>query len=162
MSLTSDIQIIMYTDGSCIGNPGPGGFCAILTAWKTDQQNTLKLVKYPRIVAGGSPDTTNNIMELMAVIEGLKALTREGVELTVVTDSQYVKNGIESWITGWKKKGWKTSKKEPVKNKELWVELDSIVARHIVTWEWTKGHAGHEWNTKADEIATTQARLHRK
>ncbi|OWU85748.1 ribonuclease H [Oceanicola sp. 22II-s10i] len=135
-----------YTDGACSGNPGPGGWGVLLQA--KDGETVLK----ERALNGGEPVTTNNRMELMAAISALEALGR-GTDITVVTDSQYVKNGVTGWIHGWKRNGWKTSAKKPVKNVELWQRLDEAQARHRVTWEWVKGHAGHPENERADELA---------
>ncbi len=138
--------VTLITDGSCIGNPGPGGWACIL------RHNQHRKELY-----GSEPRTTNNRMELTAVIRGLGAL-QEPCEVTVVTDSQYVKNGITSWISVWKRKGWITSAKTPVLNKELWMELEAQVARHRVRWEWVKGHANHDDNNRCDELAAEAAR----
>jgi len=138
----------MYTDGSCHGNPGPGGWGAILR-WEGRE----------RELSGGAAETTNNQMELMAVIEGLKAL-REACEVEVFTDSKYVMDGMKSWIHGWKKRGWKTASKQPVKNIEYWQSLDREVARHQVRWTWVKGHSGHPENERADLLANEQASRH--
>lgn len=137
----SDAVVTMYTDGACKGNPGPGGWGALLV-YKGQEKELF----------GGEPDTTNNRMELMAVIAGLEALKRS-CEIEVWLDSQYVKNGIESWIHGWKRNGWKTADKKPVKNAELWQRLDGAVARHTIKWRWVKGHAGHAGNERADALA---------
>ena len=139
-------QIFAYTDGACSGNPGPGGWGALLIA--RDGEKVLKT----RELNGGEGLTTNNRMELLAAINALEALERAS-EITVVTDSTYVKNGVTSWIFGWKKNGWKTSNKKPVKNDDLWKRLDEAQSRHNVTWEWVKGHAGHPENERADELA---------
>ena len=139
-------DLYAYTDGACSGNPGPGGWGAILIA--KDGDTVLK----ERELNGGQAQTTNNQMELMAAIAALEALERSSV-VTVVTDSSYVKDGITSWIHGWKKRGWKNAAKKPVKNEELWKRLDAAQARHQVTWEWVKGHAGHPENERADELA---------
>lgn len=139
-------DLFAYTDGACSGNPGPGGWGAILIA--KDGENVLK----ERELKGGQANTTNNQMELMAAISALEALERSSV-VTVVTDSSYVKDGITSWIHGWKKRGWVNAAKKPVKNVELWKRLDAAQARHQVTWEWVKGHAGHPENERADELA---------
>ncbi|MWD26942.1 ribonuclease HI [Aquicoccus sp. SCR17] len=135
-----------FTDGACSGNPGPGGWGALLQAREGD-----KVVK-ERELSGGEPGTTNNRMELMAAISALETLGR-ATEITIVTDSQYVKNGVTGWIHGWKRNGWKTAAKKPVKNAELWQRLDAAAQRHQVTWEWVKGHAGHPENERADELA---------
>ncbi|MCP5073029.1 MAG: ribonuclease HI [Rhodobacteraceae bacterium] len=137
-------ELLAYTDGACSGNPGPGGWGALLVAKDGD-----RVIK-ERELNGGAADTTNNRMELMAAISALEALERPSA-ITVVTDSSYVKDGITKWIFGWKKKGWK--KKGGLKNVELWQPLDAAQARHQVTWEWVKGHAGHPENERADELA---------
>ncbi len=139
-------DLYAYTDGACSGNPGPGGWGAILIA--RDGKTVLK----ERELNGGDALTTNNKMELMAAIAALEALDRP-TSVTVVTDSSYVKDGITSWIHGWKKRGWKTAGKKPVKNEDLWKRLDAAQARHDVTWEWVKGHAGHPENERADALA---------
>ena len=139
-------KLFAYTDGACSGNPGPGGWGTILIAY--DGNDEVR----KRELNGGSALTTNNQMELMAAIAALEALERPST-LTVVTDSVYVKDGITKWIFGWKKKGWKTAANKPVKNEELWKRLDTATARHDVTWEWVKGHAGHPENERADELA---------
>ena len=139
-------DLFAYTDGACSGNPGPGGWGTLLIA--RDGSTVLK----ERELRGGEADTTNNRMELLAAINALESLSRPST-ITVVTDSQYVKNGVSSWIFGWKKNGWKTAAKKPVKNVELWQRLDQAQARHDVTWEWVKGHAGHPENERADALA---------
>ncbi|WP_341368259.1 ribonuclease HI [Yoonia sp. BS5-3] len=139
-------ELFAYTDGACSGNPGPGGWGALLIARDGDQ------VLKERALKGGEPDTTNNRMELLAAITALETLKRP-TALTIVTDSSYVKDGITSWIHGWKKRGWKTAAKKPVKNEDLWRRLDAAVGRHDVSWEWVKGHAGHPENERADELA---------
>lgn len=131
----------MYTDGACKGNPGPGGWGVY-----------LRYGDHEKDLCGGEPDTTNNRMELTAVIEGLSALTRP-CTVAVHLDSQYVRQGITAWIHGWKAKGWVTSAKQPVKNADLWQALDVEVARHDVRWVWVKGHAGDPGNTRADALA---------
>ena len=138
--------LLAYTDGACSGNPGPGGWGVLMRAM--DGDSILK----QRELSGGAELTTNNQMELMAAISALEALERSA-EITIVTDSTYVKNGVTGWIHGWKKNGWKTAAKKPVKNVELWQRLDEAQARHQVTWEWVKGHAGHPENERADELA---------
>ena len=138
------VQII--TDGACSGNPGPGGWAAI-----------LRYNGHIKEIWGCEKHTTNNRMEITAAIEGLRSL-KEGCEVEVVTDSEYLKNGITTWIHGWKKKGWLTAAKKPVINKDLWLALDEEVNRHKVTWEWTKGHASHADNNRCDELATRAAR----
>ena len=139
-------HVQLITDGACIGNPGPGGWAFIL------RYGDLKREGF-----GSEPHTTNNRMELTAAIEGLKRL-KEDCAVEIVTDSQYVKNGITQWIKGWKKNGWKTASKQPVVNKDLWIQLDELIARHETTWKWTKGHASHEDNNRCDELATRAAR----
>ena len=133
--------VYIYTDGACKGNPGIGGWGAILK-----YENTIKEIK------GFSKDTTNNIMELTAVIKSLKELNRS-CDIIITTDSNYVKNGITDWINKWKINGWKTANKKPVKNKNLWVELDLLVLQHNIKWKWIKGHSGHPENERADELA---------
>jgi len=139
-------KIQLITDGACIGNPGPGGWACI-----------LRYNQHKRELVGSEPDTTNNRMELTAAIEGLSAL-KEPCEVEVVTDSEYVKNGITKWIQGWKRNGWMNSQKKPVVNQDLWTELDLQVSRHQTSWTWTKGHADHEDNNRCDELATRAAR----
>ena len=139
-------KLYAYTDGACSGNPGPGGWGALLIA--KDGDTLLK----SRELFGGERNTTNNRMELLAAINALNALEMPST-ITVVTDSVYVKDGITKWIFGWKSRGWKTAAKKPVKNVALWKDLDAATQRHSVTWEWIKGHAGHEENEKADELA---------
>ncbi|MEE2525297.1 ribonuclease HI [Hyphobacterium sp. HN65] len=134
--------ITIHTDGACSGNPGPGGWGAILE-WKGHRKE----------ISGAEPETTNNRMELMAAIQALKAIKGKGKPVRLVTDSTYVKDGLTKWIHGWKKNGWRTAAKKPVKNADLWVELEEAAARHDVTWEWIKGHSGHPENDRADELA---------
>ena len=136
-----DNIVDIYTDGACSGNPGPGGWGAILR-WRGNE----------RELCGGDPDTTNNRMELMAAIMALESLKRS-VKARLHTDSTYVKDGITKWISNWKKKGWKTANRKPVKNMDLWQRLDDAVAAHDVEWHWVKGHAGHPENERADELA---------
>jgi ribonuclease HI len=131
----------IYTDGACRGNPGPGGWGTVLV-----YKGTVKHL------FGGIEETTNNRMELLAVIKGLEALTRV-CRIKVTTDSQYVKNGITDWIKSWKRNGWKTANKKPVKNADLWRRLDELVAKHDVEWAWVKGHSGHPQNELADQLA---------
>lgn len=133
--------ITIYTDGACSGNPGPGGWGAILKY--NDIQKELN---------GGAADTTNNRMELMAAISALQSL-KEPCQVDLFTDSVYVRDGISKWIEGWKRNGWRTAAKAPVKNAELWQELDAARKNHKVTWHWVKGHAGHPENERADELA---------
>ena len=139
-------KLIAYTDGACSGNPGPGGWGALMQA--KDGDTVIK----ERELKGGEKLTTNNRMELLAAINALEALERPSA-ITIVTDSTYVKNGVTSWIHGWKKNGWKTASKKPVKNDDLWMRLDEAQSRHDVTWEWVKGHDGHAENERADELA---------
>lgn len=139
-------DLYAYTDGACSGNPGPGGWGVLMQAKDGDT-----IVK-ERTLSGGEANTTNNRMELLAAIHALETLARPSA-LTIVTDSAYVKNGVTGWIHGWKRNGWKTANKKPVKNVELWQRLDEAQARHEVTWEWVKGHAGHPENERADELA---------
>ncbi|GAA4220149.1 ribonuclease HI [Sagittula sp. NFXS13] len=139
-------DLYAYTDGACSGNPGPGGWGVLMQA-----KEGGAVVK-ERELNGGDAHTTNNQMELMAAISALESLSRPS-KIVVVTDSQYVKNGVTGWIFGWKKNGWKTAAKKPVKNVELWQRLDAAQATHDVTWQWVKGHAGHPENEKADELA---------
>ena len=139
-------DLFAFTDGACSGNPGPGGWGVLLLA--KDGEAILK----ERTLNGGEPETTNNRMELMAAISALEVLERPST-LTVVTDSAYVKDGITKWIHGWKRNGWKTAARAPVKNVDLWQRLDAAQARHSVTWRWIKGHAGHAENERADELA---------
>jgi ribonuclease HI len=133
--------VIIHTDGACSGNPGPGGWGAVL-----EYNGTVKELK------GGTAQTTNNQMELTAAIEALNALKRP-CAVEIHTDSQYVKNGIQGWLHGWKRNGWKTAAKKPVKNVELWQALDEATKRHTITWHWVKGHAGHDLNERADRLA---------
>lgn len=139
-------ELYAYTDGACSGNPGPGGWGVLLIA--KDGDTVIK----ERDLFGGEPETTNNRMELMAAIMALETLARPS-ELTIITDSAYVKNGITGWLHGWKRNGWRTTSKKPVKNVDLWQRLDEARDRHHVTWEWIKGHAGHPENERADELA---------
>ncbi len=143
MIIMNDLKQILkiYTDGACRGNPGLGGWGAIL---KYD--NKIKEIN------GFSEKTTNNIMELTAVIKSLQELNRP-CNIIITTDSNYVKDGITKWIHNWKKNGWKTANKKPVKNKNLWLELDNLVKQHQINWQWIKGHSGHPDNEKADQLA---------
>lgn len=139
-------ELYAYTDGACSGNPGPGGWGVLLIA-----REDGAVVK-ERTLSGGEALTTNNRMELLAAISALETLAKPS-EITVVTDSAYVKNGVTEWIHGWKRNGWRTAGKDPVKNAELWQRLDQAQARHKVKWRWIKGHAGHEENERADALA---------
>ncbi len=134
-------EVTIYTDGACSGNPGPGGWGAILIYGEHRKE-----------MSGGEPETTNNRMELLAAIRALEALKRPS-SIALYTDSSYVKDGISKWIHGWKQNGWKTAAKKPVKNAELWQQLDELRSRHEVEWHWVKGHAGHPENERADELA---------
>jgi len=134
-------NVEIFTDGACRGNPGPGGWGVL-----------LRYGEHERELYGGEADTTNNRMELQAAIEGLRALS-EPCRVTLTTDSVYVKNGITSWLPGWKAKGWKTASRKPVKNVDLWQALDEQNQRHQVSWEWVKGHSGHPENERADQLA---------
>ena len=133
--------VSIFTDGACRGNPGPGGWGAILVADGTEKE-----------LSGFEPATTNNRMELGAAIEGLKALTRP-CTVQLFTDSKYVQQGMNSWLANWKRNGWRTADKKPVKNVDLWQQLDTLVQTHQVTWHWVKGHAGHPENERCDALA---------
>ncbi len=134
-------RVVAYTDGACSGNPGPGGW-GVLLRWNGHEKELM----------GGEPLTTNNRMELMAAISALESLKRP-MTIDLFTDSQYVRNGIMSWIHGWRRNGWKTADKKPVKNVELWQRLDEAQARHEIVWHWVKGHAGEEGNERVDALA---------
>ena len=136
-------MITIYTDGCCKGNPGPGGWGVILTAPGIDNKELY----------GGEADTTNNRMELLAAIKGLEALRRDNSVVELYTDSQYVVKGCSEWMEGWKRNGWRTSDKKPVKNQDLWQIMDQLLTRHNVTLKWVKGHAGHPLNERADVLA---------
>jgi ribonuclease HI len=138
-------KVQLITDGACKGNPGRGGWAAI-----------LRFGQHRKEIWGSEPNTTNNRMELTAAVRGLEAL-KEKCDVEIITDSEYVKNGITQWIHGWKRNGWKTSTKKPVVNQDLWQALDREVARHQTEWTWTKGHAQHEDNNRADELASDAA-----
>lgn len=137
----SDQIVEIYTDGACSGNPGPGGWGVLLRFKGVEKE-----------LCGGEEETTNNRMELAAAINGLRALTRP-VKVSLYTDSTYVKDGITKWIHNWKKNGWKTAAKKPVKNADLWQQLEDALAKHDVDWHWVKGHDGHEENERADALA---------
>jgi ribonuclease HI len=139
-------KVQLITDGACIGNPGPGGWACILRYGDSKKE-----------LYGSEPQTTNNRMELTAAVKGLMTL-REPCEVEIITDSQYMKNGIQKWIANWKRNGWRTAEKKAVLNKDLWEELDRQNARHKTVWSWTKGHASHSDNNRCDELATAAAR----
>ena len=139
--MTSKKHVVMYTDGACKGNPGVGG-------WGV----SLQYGAHRKELFGGEAETTNNRMELTAAIEGLKQL-KQACKVTIYTDSKYVMQGMEEWLAGWKARGWKTASKAPVKNVDLWQQLDDLVGQHEVTWQWVKGHAEDEGNERADELA---------
>lgn len=143
-------KVQLITDGACIGNPGPGGWACILRYGDSKKE-----------LFGSEPQTTNNRMELTAAVKGLAAL-REPCEVEIVTDSQYMKNGIQKWIANWKRNGWRTADKKAVLNQDLWEELDRQNARHKTVWSWTKGHASHADNNRCDELATAAARSQTK
>ncbi|RDC59302.1 Ribonuclease H [Alteripontixanthobacter maritimus] len=138
-------NVEIFTDGACKGNPGPGGWGALLRMGSREKE-----------ISGGEPDTTNNRMEMLAAIQALDAL-KEACQVDLYTDSKYVMDGITGWIHGWKKRGWKTAAKKPVKNEDLWRALDEANTRHRVTWHWVKGHAGHPENERADQLASNAA-----
>ena len=141
-------RVILYTDGACRGNPGPGGWGVVMV-----------FGAHRKILSGGTELTTNNRMELQAVIEGLKAVKKPS-QLTIVTDSQYVMKGAMEWMSGWKLNHWQTAAKKPVKNQDLWVELDSLLNSHDVHWEWVRGHTGHPENEEADALACAAIDIH--
>ena len=143
--MTDETGIEIFTDGACLGNPGPGGW-GVLLRWRGSETE----------LSGGEAETTNNRMELMAAIQGLEALKRPG-RVTLTTDSTYVKDGITKWIFNWKKNGWRSAVKKPVKNVDLWQRLDAAVAVHNVNWRWVKGHAGHSENERVDNLARASA-----
>lgn len=143
-------QVQVHTDGACLGNPGPGGWAALLE-WRGIE----------RELAGGEPATTNNRMELMAAIAALEAL-KEPCEVALSTDSQYLRQGITEWLPGWRRRGWKTAGGEPVKNRDLWERLDAAAGRHAVQWHWVRGHAGHPQNERVDRLARAQALKYRE
>lgn len=148
-------DLFAYTDGACSGNPGPGGWGVLMLA--KDGETVLR----SRELNGGEADTTNNRMELLAAISALEVLKRPSA-ITVVTDSAYVKNGVSQWIHGWKRNGWRTADKKPVKNAELWQALLAAAERHQIEWKWVKGHAGHPDNERADRLASDAADTFRK
>ena len=136
-----DKKIYIYTDGACKGNPGPGGWGALMVYNSTEKE-----------FYGGEQHTTNNRMEMTAAIKALNQLTRP-CEVVLTTDSQYLRQGITQWIANWKKRGWKTAAKQPVKNKDLWQQLDELEQKHSISWNWVKGHSGHREDERADELA---------
>ncbi|TMP85577.1 ribonuclease HI [Pseudoalteromonas ruthenica] len=138
-------SVEIYTDGSCLGNPGPGGYGVL-----------MRYGKHEKTLSQGYQTTTNNRMELLAAIVALESLTRP-CDIVLTTDSQYVKQGIESWLANWKKRGWRTASKQPVKNVDLWQRLDEACQRHNIDWRWVKGHSGHKENDIVDELARTAA-----
>lgn len=142
---SAEDAVELFTDGACLGNPGPGGW-AVLLRYKGSEKE----------LAGGEPATTNNRMELKAVIEGLKALNRP-CKVIVATDSQYVQKGMSEWLAGWKRKNWRTADKKPVKNADLWQELDALTAGHDIVWTWVRGHDGHPENERVDQLARAEA-----
>ena len=139
--MSQPVAVRIFTDGACSGNPGPGGWGAILRAGATEKE-----------LSGGEPETTNNRMELMAVIAALEALKRS-CRVEITTDSNYVKDGISRWIRNWRRNGWRTADRKPVKNADLWQRLDSLIGSHEVDWRWVRGHAGHIENERADQLA---------
>ena len=145
MSQGSPEPVIIHTDGSCLSNPGPGGWAAILQ-WQSNE----------RELVGSDPDTTNNRMELMATIGALKALTRP-MTIDLHTDSRYVINGVQDWMPRWKANGWKTAAKKPVANQDLWQQLDAVITQHSVKWHWVKGHTGNPLNERCDVLARSAA-----
>jgi ribonuclease HI len=146
--ITTD-TVEVFTDGACLGNPGPGGWAALLRAKGIE-----------KMLAGGEPDTTNNRMEMMGAISALEALTRR-CHVHLMTDSKYVMQGVQEWVPKWRRNGWKTADKKPVKNQDLWIRLDEAAAVHTVTWEWVKGHAGHVENERVDVAARDQAIIYK-
>ena len=140
-------KVNLYTDGACSGNPGPGGWGSVLEFHFGGELHRKEL-------KGGEPESTNNRMEMRAVIEGLRIL-KESCQVTLTTDSSYVKDGITKWIHGWKRNGWKTAAKKPVKNKEIWLEMLEQCERHKIEWKWIKGHSGHLQNERCDTLATS-------
>jgi ribonuclease HI len=142
-------EVEAFTDGACLGNPGPGGWAALLRAKGKE-----------RMLAGGEPDTTNNRMELMAAIAALEALSRP-CKVTLTTDSRYVMQGIEEWVPKWRANGWRTADKKPVKNQDLWQRLAAATVPHQLRWQWVRGHNGHAENERVDEAARAQAEQYR-
>lgn len=138
-------QVEIFTDGACKGNPGPGGWGALIRMGHREKE-----------LSGGEAETTNNRMEMTAVIRALEALNQP-CKISLYSDSKYVIDGITQWIHGWKKRGWKTAGKQPVKNVDLWQEMDAAVARHRISWQWVKGHSGHPENERVDQLASDEA-----
>ena len=143
-------KIKIYTDGACSGNPGPGGWGALLRYGTVEKE-----------LSGGEPQTTNNRMEMMAVIQALEAI-KNHCEIDLYLDSQYVRQGITEWLTGWKARGWKTADKKPVKNVDLWQRMETATEGHKIKWHWVKGHSGHAENDRVDELARVEAEKYRK
>jgi ribonuclease HI len=143
-------KIVIHTDGACEGNPGPGGWAAV-----------LQYEQHTREISGGCPATTNNRMEMQAAIAALASL-KESCDVDLFTDSQYLREGITAWIAGWKRRNWMTKEKTPVRNADLWRELDALCSRHEIHWHWLKGHAGHEWNERCDTLAVEQIAVLKK
>ena len=137
----SKFKVVIYTDGACSGNPGPGGWGVL-----------LKFGRHERELSGGDPQTTNNRMELTAAIKALQTLNRP-CQVDFYTDSEYLRKGITEWIKGWKSRGWKTAAKKPVKNKDLWQDLDAVIQQHEIKWHWVRGHAGQRENERVDQLA---------
>lgn len=134
-------KVTLYTDGACSGNPGPGGWACVLIYGEHEKE-----------LSGGAAETTNNRMEMTAALEGLKVLKRP-CKVEFYTDSNYLKDGVTQWLAGWKKRGWKTAAKQPVKNQDIWEQLDQVIQTHQIEWHWVKGHAGDEYNERCDELA---------
>lgn len=154
INATDTASTIAYTDGSCLGNPGPGGWAVVIVRGNDDALEPVKQI------SGGTADrTTNNVMEMTAAIQAIKALTPIDSPVTIISDSQYVIKGMREWLTGWKNKGWKTAEKKPVKNMALWQELDALNSP-MITWSWVRGHAGNRWNEVADTLANAAAAHH--
>ena len=139
--MTDQRKVKIYTDGACRGNPGPGGWAAL-----------LKFGRHEKVLTGGEPETTNNRMEMTASIEALRALT-QSCQVDFYTDSEYLRKGITEWMANWKRRGWKTSGKKPVKNQDLWRALDAVIQDHEIEWRWVRGHAGHRENERVDRLA---------
>lgn len=149
-SLPDKNQVALFTDGACSGNPGPGGWGVLLRYGESEKE-----------LSGGEPATTNNRMEMLAVINGLEAL-KKPVQVRIYTDSQYVMKGMTEWLAGWKRRGWKTADRQPVKNMDLWQRLETALAPHQVEWQWVRGHSGHVENERVDQLARAAIALHRR